>query len=160
MQPTKIFIKLKNMTQNEKELLLKDICARLTYSVKAKYYGAEEERECIDVIEGIYPFDNEIIIGQYGLKVEAIKPYLFPLSSVTEEQVNELFSIFELNETLEDDYIKVNEVTGITFLLRNGFDVEEHLEKLMDWLNKYHFDYRGLIPMGLAIDATGLSIYE
>jgi hypothetical protein len=64
-----------------------------------------------------------------------------------------------LVDSIGADYIKINECTGITFFLNKGFDVETHLDKLIDWLNKNHFDWRGLIPMGLAIDATGLNIY-
>lgn len=137
----------------------------MPYSLRVKYYYRLEETtgfsdEGYLAYDYLKSFETERTISVWGGKrVYNIVPYLFPLSSMTEEQVNELFSIFELDETLEDDYIKVNEVTGITFLLRNGFDVEEHLEKLIGWLNKYHFDWRGLITKGLAIDATGLNIY-
>lgn len=146
------------MTQEEKNLLFKDLSTRLPYGVILKCDS--NVMMCI----GPYTLDTITLDRIFNEHTEYVpfdifKPYLFPLSSVTKEQVNELFNIFELDETLEDDYIKVNEVTGITFLLRNGFDVEEHLEKLMDWLNKYHFDYRGLIEKGLAIDATGKNIY-
>jgi hypothetical protein len=81
------------MTQEDKELLLKDLCARLPYGVKAKYYGPAEECECCDIIEGIYPMDDEVVIGQYGLSVDRIKPYLFPISSMTEEQDKEFMNI-------------------------------------------------------------------
>lgn len=135
------------MTQEDKEILLKDICARLPYSVKAKYYGAEEERECIDVIEGVYPFDNEIAIGQYGLKVEAIKPYLFPLSSMTKEQKKEYASLVWFNSI--PDVLRSEDAV-----------ILEEVPMLTDFYHKNHFDYRGLIPKGLAIDATGLNIYK
>lgn len=151
------------MTQEEKELLIKDLSARLPHKVKASYYGTDEEMECIDIIEGIIIDNNdtEIIIGQYGLSVEKVKPHLFPLSSMTEEQALELYKLFgiKLTDSIGWDYIKINEVTGITFFLRKGFDVETHLDKLIDWLLKNHFDFRGLIPKGLAIDATNLNIY-
>ena len=64
-------------------------------------------------------------------------PYLLPISSMTEEQKNEWQSLM-----IQDDY-------GILY----------HTIKSYDYLNKHHFDYRGLIPMGLAINATGLNIY-
>jgi hypothetical protein len=124
------------MTQEQRELLLKDLCSRLPYGVKASFYGMEEECECCDVIDGIYPFDNEILIGQYALKVEAIKPYLLPLSSMTEKQRKEL--------TILKTYVSFN---------KN----KEYL--LFDWLNANHFDYRKLIEKSLALDATGLGIY-
>ena len=66
-------------------------------------------------------------------RIENIKPYLFPLSSMTEEQ-------------------QIN----LTKFVANGINGENIL---YDWYNKNHFDYRGLIPMGLAIDATELNIY-
>jgi len=138
----------KIMTQEEKELLLKDLCSRLPYGVKASYYGAEEECECIDIIDGIYPFDNEISIGQYGLKVEAVKPYLLPLSSMTEEQIYNSPFGYETMDTIR----KNKDWTTIEIYHDDYYE-------LVDWFNKNHFDYRGLIPMGLANDATGLNIY-
>ena len=120
------------MTKEEKDLLLKDLCARLPYDIKASYYGAEEECETWNEIEGI-ALDGYVEIGQYSLPIEAVKPYLFPLSSMTEEQEK------EWRYTLSSD-------GNITY-------------ETVDWCNKNHFDYRGLIPMGLAIDATGLNIY-
>jgi hypothetical protein len=129
------------MTQEDKELLIKELCARLPYGVKAKYYGSAEECECWDTIEGIYPMDDEIVIGQYGLSVDKIKPYLFPLSSMTEEQKDEYH-----------DNCNVG-------LNRWGDEVYYDCVESIDWLNAHYFDYRGLIPKGLAIDATGLNIY-
>ena len=120
------------MTQEDKELLLRDLCARLPYGIKASYYGVEEERETWDVIEGI-TLDGYVDIGQYSLPIEGIKPYLFPLSSITKEQNKEWLY------TLSSDY-------HITY-------------DTVDWCNKNHFDYHGLIEKGLAIDATGLNIY-
>ena len=71
-------------------------------------------------------------------RIEYIKPYLFPLSSMTEEQMDEY-------DNLKQD---------ITNKLKDWKCAE-----LLDWLNKNHFDYRGLIERGLAVDATGLKIY-
>lgn len=137
------------MKQEEKrELLLKDLCARLPYKVKASYYGIEEECECVDVIDGIYPFDNEISIGQYALKVEAIKPYLLPLSSMTEEQIYNSPFGYETMDTIR----KNKDWTMIEI------DHDDYYE-LTDWFNAHHFDYRNLIEKGLAIDATNLNIY-
>lgn len=120
------------MTQEDKELLLKDLCARLPYGIKASYYGVEEECETWDKI-GCVTFDGYVDIGQYSLPIESIKPYLFPLSSMTEEQQLDL-----------------------TKFVANGINGKNIL---YDWYNKNHFDYRGLIEKGLAIDATELNIY-
>ena len=147
------------MTQEEKDLLLKALCARLPYGVKVESVfinpDTKEHKSC-----GIEVFDaTSILMIRDGLG--EFKPYLFPLSSITEEQSMELFKLFGINlvDSIGADYIKINECTGITFFLNKGFDVETHLDKLIDWLNKNHFDYRGLIEKGLAIDATGLNIY-
>ena len=136
------------MTQTEKELLLRDLCARLPYSIKASYYGADEECETWDEVDGV-AFDY-VEIGQYSLPIERIKPYLFPLSSMTEEQkkyisnkwgINEEFD-FEIDPNWGEYFVELGDIVDF-----------------IDWLNKNHFDYRGLIEKGLAIDATGLNIY-
>ena len=149
-----------NMTQEEqKELLLKDLCSRLPYGVKCKTLTKD-----INGNDIVYEDKEELTIyrvRRLGNEYMTIIPYLFPLSSMTEEQANELFDLFGISilDSIGGDYIKINECTGITFFLNKGFDVETHLDKLMNWLHKNNFDYRGLIPMGLAIDATGLNIY-
>ena len=129
------------MTQEDKELLLKDLCARLPYGIKASYYGVEEEREIWDEIECV-TLDGYVDIGQYSLPIESIKPYLFPLSSMTEEEWA--------------DYQKIRMIDWV-FGDINGTFI--NAGSIADWLNAHHFDYRGLIEKGLAIDATGLNIY-
>lgn len=133
------------MTYEDKKLLLKDLSARLPYGVKASYYGTEEECETWDEIEGVES-SGHIEIGQYSLPIERIKPYLYPLSSMTERQCYELSSI---RSSFQDcwKYIK----TPIPLSICNFEQIE--------WFHKNHLDYRGLIPMGLAIDATGKNIY-
>ena len=149
------------MTQDERNLLLKDLCARLPYKVKVQdtYYKSLEPAP-IWLID-LHAQNVRMFADEGYQSIEYIKPYLFPLSSMTEEQSMELFKLFGISlvDSIGADYIKINECTGITFFLDRGFDVETHLGKLIDWLHKNHFDYRGLIPMGLANDATGLNIY-
>ena len=123
------------MTQEHKELLFKDLCARLPYGIKflreSWNYEWDQELSVIEILEDI---DKDGYINKAKVyNVEDIKPYLFPLSSMTEEQQ-----------------------TNLTKFVANGIHGENIL---YDWYNKNHFDYRGLIPMGLAIDATGLNIY-
>ena len=141
------------MKQEPQELLLKDICARLPYGIKASYYGVEEECETWDEIEGITldeDFGGYVDIGQYSLPIERIKPYLFPLSSMTREQkkyitdkwgINEEFD-FEIDTNLGEYFVELGDTVDF-----------------INWLNKNHFDIYGLIPMELAIDATNLKIY-
>lgn len=127
------------MTQEDKDLLLKDLSSRLTYGVKAyvknwskldrKYY------EGVYTVESIHPSLNIVLAYSDKFAVEVIvgyddydiKPYLFPMSEMTEEQYKQ--------------YVKYSAYESI------------------DWLNKNHFDYRGLIKKGLALDATNKNIY-
>lgn len=125
------------MKQKDKELLLKDLCARLPYGVKVQstFY-------CCDGT--IWKYENETLkAGLLEYKIERYKPYLFPLSSMTEEQQKEFDQLIELELKAINDEIVHTQVTT--------FEV--------DFYNKNHFDFRGLIPMGLAIDATNKNIY-
>lgn len=146
------------MTQEEKELLLKDLCARLPYGVKVgtldndgslgniwdvlRYNTFTEDIKLINSIE-----DADKIID-----VSEIKPYLFPLSSMTKEQKEELF-IVVLDEQVSISDCSFNDMTGYSEILTN------YIIDAIDWFNKHHLDYRGLIQKGLAIDATNLNIY-
>ena len=127
------------MTQEDKELLLKDLCARLPYGVKIKLIRW-------DIDEGVYinttlePDDIERLLNDEDGDIE-IKPYLFPLSSMTDEEQRTLDSMCNGVEM-------VSRLSGLKMF-----------DKAFDWLNKNHFDYRGLIEKGLAIDAAGLNIY-
>ena len=138
------------MTQEEKDLLIKDLSARLPYKVKASYYGTDEEMECTDIIEGIIIENNdaEITIGQYGLPIEKVKPYLFPLSSMTEQQKEEY--TFIINYISSDDSDSLAE---------GEFVYVDVVSTLIHFYHRHHLDYRGLISKGLAIDATDLNIY-
>ena len=113
----------------------------------------EEECETLDEIEGVTlgeDFGGYVDIGQYSLPIECIKPYLFPLSSMTEEQKKYISNKWGINEEFD---FEIDPNWG-EYFVELGYTVE-----FIDWLNKNHFDYRGLIPMGLAIDATNLNIY-
>lgn len=148
------------MTQENKQLLLKDLCSRLPYGVKISIPELWISEKKIEVLNEIFKGDDGLYrVNDSGMLIEHVKPYLFPLSSMTEGQANDLFNTFGINQFDGDDYIKINECTGITFFLNRGFDVETHLYNLINWLYKNHFDIYGLIPMGLAKDATGLNIY-
>lgn len=138
------------MKQNEKELLLKDISARLPYGVKASTKVGGNIK--------ISFMGEDTIIGEDGdsYDISFITPYLFPLSSMTDEQKKE-FVKYSAYERKNEDCGRHTELYY--------YDMVGHENNLypnydsIDWLNKNHFDYRGLIPMGLAKDATGLNIY-
>ena len=141
------------MTQEEKELLLKDLCGRLPYRVKVRgvffNYNKEINKCQYEVC------DREFVCEHLG-RYETLKPYLFPLSSMTEEQKKEFIKYACYEERDEDCGRHIE-----TYY----YDIVGHEDTMypnsdaIDWLNKNHFDYRGLIDMGLAIDATELNIY-
>ena len=84
------------------------------------------------------------------------KPYLFPMSSMTEEQKYDFYCRFIENEIDYDDFKEFYFENNKWHKLLTSID---DCGGVVDWFNKNHFDYRGLIPMGLAIDATGKNIY-
>ena len=150
------------MTQEDKQLLLKDISARLPYGVKCIVTKSRtEEGQKGDVgkigwvsLEGVDCIgDREPFFSEFG----NFKPYLFPLSSMTERQKEELNKKFNVQ-------FSGNDIYSIHHHSEGYWDTDLELD-LQDWLwfinwcYKNHFDIYGLISMGLAIDATGLNIY-
>ena len=122
------------MTQEEKELLFKDLCMRLPYGViiktildNGKLIGFDIEREELHLRQL-----NNKEYRYYTVLNDDPKPYLRPMSSMTKKEYNE--------------YEK-------TLLFNNDFGDSQTIESF-DWLNKNHFDYRGLIEKGLALEAT------
>ena len=144
----------KELLNSDKELLLKDLCARLPYGVKFACNKNVYTAKGLDLIvtnEG----DWEYAVTAKGItpiEIDFIKPYLFPISSMTEEQKKEYDS--ECNKDLKT---LSEAVCNRTYTKTR---ISTPLYYGIDWLNANHFDYRGLIEKGLAIDATGLNIYE
>ena len=134
------------MTKEDKNLLIHDLCARLPYGVKI-HIGKTQRIEVFD--------DINLRIGSINNTYADIKPYLFPLSSMTEEQKFECLKGTNLEIDKHGDIVVKDDCYGGS----KYTDLEMYLE-VIDWLNKNHFDYRSLIPKGLAIDATGLNIYK
>ena len=136
------------MTQEQKELLLKDLCARLPYNVKVQdtYYNSFEPATIwlLDLnAQKVRLFADE---GYQS--IEYIKPYLFPLSSMTDED--------------HAIYSKIWEDTGKTAYLEGCHHLISTIKAYKaanDFLLSKHYDINGLIPMGMANDATGKNIY-
>ena len=119
------------MTREDKELLLKDLCARLPYKVMVHIrYNTKE------------PCYGELTLKDIQLfidyKIETIKLYLRPMSSMTEGEKTEYFNVIKNSI----DFYNCPKSEDVCFLIIP-----------IDWLNKNHFDYRGLIEKGLALEA-------
>ena len=140
------------MTQENKELLLRDLCARLPYGVNILHEGWNFEWDDeLSTVEKVVGIDKDFIYTKvidtnngeeyrdHKLSIDIFDDKLFlrPMSSMTEEQKNEYQYITE--RWMNDSFYSISDS--------------------IDCLNNNHFDYRGLIPMGLALDATNLNIY-
>lgn len=121
------------MTQEEKQLLLKDLCARLPYNTKV-FFSIIEEDEPVELSLSVIRCLESIPLGQNDI---VIKPYLRPMSCMTKEEKKEYLST----------KIRINrdDLREIQYYATSN---------TVDWLNKHHFDYRGLIEKGLAIAIT------
>ena len=129
-------IKNFDIKEEDKRFLIKDLCARLPYKPTIRI-------ESLDSILRTYISHLYMNVIDAINHVE-IKPYLFPLSSMTEEQKAEYYDVCR-NDWIDNKAKDIEDV--------------EVLYKGADWLNAHHFDYRGLIDKGLALDATNLNIY-
>lgn len=142
------------MTQKEKDLLLRDLCTRLPYKVKISIPELFTNKEQVETLNEIFKGkDNLYRVNDSGMLIEYVKPYLFPLSSMTEEQ------LFEVQEILGKNEIEIED--GFLHIIDSCRNTITYLEILavLELFYKNHFDINNLIPMGLAIDATGLNIY-
>lgn len=143
------------MTQEYKELLIKDLCARLPYNVICQVEFKENGKynSKVMLLSGIFTDEAYFTTKDGSIYSNEYKPYLFPLSSMTKEQ------LFEVQEILGKNEIKIED--GFLNIVDSDRNVITYLEilALLEWFYKNHFDIYGLIPMELAIDATGLNIY-
>ena len=140
------------MTKEEKKLLFKDLCARLPYKVKITIREDCGEEMVTDTLRAYYISDIGCLehpeIESY-IEKKKIKPYLRPMSSMTEEEKNELKIVTCPNGTgyFNEQYLvcPVNH-----FGEQISFDF---MADIIDWLNAHHFDYHCLIEKGLALPA-------
>ena len=140
------------MKKEDKALLLKDLCTRLPYNVICQVEFKENGKynSKVMLLSGIFTDEAYFTTKGGSIYSNEYKPYLFPLSSMTEEQEKESFFEPSLLNAFINGYISLFEDEELNI---------DDLNRLYDWLNKNHFDYRGLIEKGLAIDATNLNIY-
>ena len=131
------------MEESSKQLLLKDLCARLPYGVKflRESWNFEWDEE-LSVIEVLKDIDKDGYINNTKVyTIDDIKPYLFPLSSMTEEE--------------KEEYCQLQQ----RVIYNSKGVINEDVTKYINWCYKKHLDINNLIPMELAIDATNLNIY-
>ena len=130
------------MIQEEKELLLVDLCAKLPYEVFVYVNGNIERADEIN------PFERLLTCGFQSFDIEDCKPYLRPMLSMTEGEKEELEHI------MGESVIVINEEFNDFFYVEDTYQWS-NLCGAIDWLNAHHFDYRGLIEKGLALEAPG-----
>ena len=128
------------MNTKDKEILLKDLCARLPYGVKINESTQGDFTVIGLTTERVFT-TCETEGCHNDFPIECIKPYLRPMSSMTEEEQRTL-------DSMCNDIEQVSRLSGLKMF-----------DKAFNWLDENHFDYRGLIEKGLAIDATGKKIY-
>lgn len=127
------------MNKEDKELLFRDLCTRLPYNVMCQVEFKEDGKHNSKVmlLSGIFTDEAYFTTKGGSIYSNEYKPYLFPLSSMTEEQIKEFNSITQ----------KCSTYIGKSILLT-------------DFCNKHHIDWRGFIEKGLAEDATDKNIYD
>lgn len=141
------------MTQEQEDLLLKDLCARFKYGVivvtpKGRGYVNEINFTIFGYELGV----NIDPLIRDTFSINDVKPYLFPLSSMTDKDLTEFLQIKGMN--LNSDELK--DFRDGKIAIASSLST---YSKNIDWLNAHRIDYRGLIEKGLAIDATNLNIY-
>ena len=149
------------MTKKDKDLLLKDLVGRLPYGVKVQMpIWDYNDKMTIEEDATLYSVNTygycETVEYDVKISVEEITPYLFPLSSMTEEQYKEWC---ELEEEPLDEILTRNANGEKMSTLEHHLLIAKSLTDSINYCYKNHFDIYGLIPKGLAKDATGLNIY-
>lgn len=133
------------MTKEEKKLLLKDLVARLPYTPMVNLRGkAGYDRKLVSVHRYTTRNEFEIVVNSdddedympHNFEIDIVKPYLRSMSSMTEEEHQEYDGL----------------LYGVSDFTQNT-DSLSPIDRLTDWLNAHHFDYRGLIEKGLALEA-------
>lgn len=146
------------MEQDKINLLIEDLSARLPYGVFVDFNGIRGTLHNVyvyhfyDGFDKIYKLDGEVdIFGDSDLvSIDKVKPFLLPLSNITEEQYNELKHLHYFDNCSHACTF------GKTFRIEY---IKTFSKPLLKWLLEHHIDINELIPLGLAIDATNLDIY-
>ena len=142
------------MTQEEKQLLIKDLCGRLPYGVKCNAFLKQIDGSLKSVFGTFKGYNGWATVGNNLVDIETVKPYLRPMSSMTYEDMqlvrekffdgSDHYDIDATGEIFADTYQPYTSIYTLSFARLSGY---------IGWLDKNKFDYRGLIPMGLALEA-------
>ena len=152
------------MTQEERMLLIKDLSARLPYAVTVEHTSGFRGTLHDMTVHHMYD-DNDNVYDaicytdffgdEDSIYIEYFKPYLFPLSSLTEEQRNDISKLLIDTQNTFSPYGEIN-TKGCDNLFVCSV---KQSNALINYCLMHHLDINGLIEKGLAIDATGLNIY-
>lgn len=137
------------MTQEEIELLFQDLCARLPYGVKVTFAGYSGRDDCT--------LHSQHLNSTYSIEYLGLKPYLRPLSSMTEEEKKELKFMCDIGPETLTDSSWINGEFGLSVVYKNKASI---CIDAIDWLNKNMFDFRGLIDKGLALSTEEYNPYK
>ena len=147
------------MTEEEKQLVLKDLSSRLPYNPHILIKDGETLIADDIVLNGMYINDWMTIPSCQNM---TIKPYLRPMSSITEEEKKELLTLLVGEDAIGYFQVESNEITNTDEKIQFGPNWQYHwlnfsnenILLYVDWFNAHHLDYRGLIEKGLALPAT------
>ena len=148
------------MTQEDEKILLIDLAARVPYEVKISV--ELDENKLVGTLNAVYPSENRVIVdnldkaiaainvrcGGFILNENNVKPYLRSLSSMSEKEKSELYEVFLECPTIIKTFSSYTEFFIYADII-NSID----MVNVIDWFNAHHFDYRGLIERGLALEA-------
>ena len=131
------------MRQKDEELFFKDLCARLPYGVKCNALLKQIDGSLKSVFGTFKGYNRWVTVGDNLVDIETVRPYLRPMSSMTEEEWL----------TLKEWILIASDTEGKIYF--DGFRniSADDTIKAIDYLISHYFDYRGLIPMGLALEA-------
>jgi hypothetical protein len=132
------------MTQEEKQILLRDLCARIPYRTLAQLNPGAYNKPETCILTGVDGEEIYLNVDSDPFRIDHIKPYLRPMSSMMEEERRYLLEELGFDEDLEN--VELNDFGS--YVYRNV-----NVLPLFDWLNAHHFDYRGLIEKGLALES-------
>lgn len=144
----------KIMNEFEKSLILKDICGRIKYHVKCQvtFKTTTGDVKILDMLlESMSAYGKGYFVSETDIVYSYdYKPYLRPLSSMTDEERDKYRKAYEKDFAILEDSLGA----PITYTYTDGTVLRDRpVFNEIDWLTANHFDYRGLIPMGLALEA-------